>query len=362
MSSLQYSTMKEILAVADSIRPLDETRIQAAAKHMDNLTKPLGSLGDLETIAARLVTILGGTVKFPLKKSSVVFAADHGVAKAGVSAYPSEVTAQMVLNFLHNGAAINVLARQSGAELCIVDVGVNSDFEAHPALISRKVRRSSRNFLEEAAMTETELLQALAAGLQIADENYSRGVQLAVAGEMGIGNTTAASAIAAALTGRDSDEVTGKGTGIDSQARIHKAAVVRQALIFHELENQSTAPLEILRRVGGLEIAAMAGFCLGSVAHGQIFVCDGFIATSAVAIVCALAPNARQYLVAGHCSEEPGHRILLDSIGLSPLLRLNMRLGEGTGAAMAIPIIESALHIYAEMATFESAGVSGANS
>ena len=361
MTILQPAAADRIRAVAQFVEPLEPEDLAQATVHLNGLTKPIGSLGQLESIAAQVVAIRRGKLEVPLRKAVYVFAADHGVAHAGVSAYPPEVTAQMVKNFINGGAAINVLARQHGAELIVVDAGVDAELAESAALRAMKVRRGSRNFLEEPAMTDPEMSAALAIGISLAEETHRRGVHLVVAGEMGIGNTTSASAITAMLTQRDAGEVTGKGAGLDDAGRNRKLNVIRRALRKHLPTGQSMDPLEVLRCVGGLEIAAMTGFMLAAARHRQIVVCDGFISTAAAAISCALAPHVKEYLIAGHCSEEPGHRILLRHIGILPLLRLNMRLGEGTGAALAIPIIESALRLYSEMATFASAGVSGAS-
>lgn len=354
-------TTDRIRAVAGSIQPLNTADLAKAARHLDQLTKPLGSLGQLESIAAQAIAIRGGQVELPLRKGIYVFAADHGIARAGVSAYPPEVTTQMVKNFLEGGAAINVLARQHGTDLTVVDVGVNAEFEETSGLRAMKVRRGSRNFLDEPAMTNEEMGDALDVGLSLADEASERGVQLVAAGEMGIGNTTSASAITVMLTGRDPAEVTGKGTGLDDAGRNRKLNLIRRALRKHFPEDEKPDALEVLRRVGGLEIAAIAGFVLGAARHRLIIMCDGFISTAAAALACALSPHVKEYLIAGHCSEEPGHRFLLGYIDILPLLRLNMRLGEGTGAVLAMPIVESALRLYVEMATFESAGVSEAS-
>jgi len=360
MTLSQPIAAERIRAVAKSIQPVSTSDLAKAARHLDQLTKPLGSLGQLEQVAAQLIAIRGERTQLPLRKAIYVFAADHGVAHAGVSAYPPEVTAQMVKNFLAGGASINVLARQHNAELTVVDAGVDADFEPSPGLRTMKVRRGSRNFLEEPAMTEEEMTVALEAGLALADEAHAKGADLVVAGEMGIGNTTAASAITALLTGRDPAEVTGKGAGLDDAGRNRKLNVIRRALRKHFPDKTNASPLDVLRCVGGLEIAAMTGFVVGAAQHRMVVVCDGFISTAAAALAVAIGPNVRQYLIAGHCSEEPGHRFLLRHLELAPVLRLNMRLGEGMGAVMAFPIIESALRLYFEMATFESAGVSGA--
>ncbi len=362
MKLSQPAATDRVRAVAQSIQPLNPGDLARAAQHLDQLTKPLGSLGQLESIATQVVAIRGGNLDLPLRKAVYVFAADHGVARAGVSAYPPEVTAQMVKNFVQGGAAINVLARQHGAELTVVDAGVDAEFSESPGLRVMKVRRGSRNFLEEPAMTDEEMSAALEIGISLAEEAHDRGVDLVVAGEMGIGNTTSASAITAVLTHRDPAEVTGKGTGLDDAGRNRKLDVIRRALRKHFPDGRNTEPLEVLRRVGGLEIAAMTGFMLAAARHRQIIICDGFISTAAAGIACAVVPHVKEYLIAGHCSEEPGHRFLLRHIGIVPLLRLNMRLGEGTGAVLAIPIVESALRLFSEMATFTSAGVSGASS
>ena len=361
MTPSRITVVDRIHALAESIQPISPADLANSARHLDQLTKPLGSLGQLESIAAQLVAIRGQDMELPLKKAIYVFAADHGVARVGVSAYPPEVTAQMVLNFLRGGAAINVLARQHDAELTVVDAGVDAVFEESPGLRNMKVRRGSRNFLEEPAMTEEEMFAALEMGVALADEARLRGVDLVIAGEMGIGNTTAASAITAILTHRNPTEVTGKGTGLDEAGRNRKLNVIRRALRKHFPDNGNASALEVLRCVGGLEIAAMTGFVLGAAQFRIAVVCDGFISTVAAALAAGLSSNVKHYLVAGHCSEEPGHRFLLRHLGLDPILRLNMRLGEGTGAALALPILESAIRLYQEMATFESAGVSEAS-
>ena len=361
MTLLRPTAIDRIHASAESIHPLSPELTAKAARHLDQLTKPQGSLGQLESLAVQLIAIRGEDIELPLQKAIYVFAADHGVARAGVSAYPPEVTAQMVVNFIRGGAAINVLARQHGAALTVVDCGVDAEFDESPGLRNMKVRRGSRNFLEEPAMTEKEMLAALEAGFALADEAYTQGVELVIAGEMGIGNTTAASTITAILTQRDPAEVTGKGTGLDDAGRNRKLNVIRRALRKYFPDTANVPVLYLLQCVGGLEIAAMTGFVLGAAQKRMIVVCDGFISTAAAALAVGLAPNVKHYLVAGHCSEEPGHRFLLRHLGLNPILRLDMRLGEGTGAALALPIVESALRLYWEMATFESAGVSEAS-
>jgi nicotinate-nucleotide--dimethylbenzimidazole phosphoribosyltransferase len=340
----------------------DPTFLQQARAHLDHLTKPLGSLGRLEDIAARFVAIRKGNPGWPLNKAAYVFAADHGIVAEGVSAYPKEVTWQMVLNFLEEGAAITVLARLHHAELTIVDVGVDADFGDLPGLLRRKVRLGTRNMLHEPAMTESEMLEAVQIGLELATGAHEKEQTLIAAGEMGIGNTTSASAVTAVLAGQPPALVTGTGTGLEKHAHEHKISVVDAVIQKHfsqHLRISDLQPLEILRRVGGLEIAAMVGLFLGAARYQIPIITDGFISTTAAALAYAVAPHVKEYLFAGHCSKEPGHRFLLEYLGLDPILTLDMRLGEGTGAVLAMPIIESAVRLYTDMATFASAGVSG---
>jgi nicotinate-nucleotide--dimethylbenzimidazole phosphoribosyltransferase len=342
--------------------PSEEWRARARER-LDTLTKPLGSLGRLEDIAAQVAAIRGERLSATCSKAAYIFAADHGVTAEGVSAYPSEVTKQMVLNFLAQGAAINVLARQHGAALHVVDVGVDAEFGATPGLLNHKVRRGTRNMLREPAMSTQEVEQALRVGYQLGVEAAAAGRDLLVIGEMGIGNTTAASAITCALSGAAPELATGRGTGVEPSAFANKVRVVEAAV--RKYCGEAAAPsaisvLEILRCLGGLEIAAMAGMILAGAKHRMVVVVDGFISTAAAAVAAGMAPNVAGFLIAGHRSEEPGHQLLLEHLQLTPLLSLGMRLGEGTGAMLAIPIIESAIRLYCEMATFASAGVSGA--
>jgi nicotinate-nucleotide--dimethylbenzimidazole phosphoribosyltransferase len=361
MNTASRLVISKIVAAINSPSELWLTRARA---HLDALTKPLGSLGMLEDIAAKMVSIRQGSLAEPLQKAVYVFAADHGVTTEGVSAYPSEVTRQMVLNFLAEGAAINVLAKLHRVQMNVVDVGIDAHFDAVDGLLNCKVRKGTRNMLHEAAMNDAELAQALAVGSRLASEARAKGQSLLAVGEMGIGNTTAASAITSVLTNKPVALVTGKGTGLDVGAQAHKRqiieAVVRKHFPTPEIDS-ATDPLDVLRCVGGLEIAAMTGLILGAAQSGIAVVADGFISTAAAAIAFAIEPRVRGYLFAGHQSEEPGHRVLLEYIGLKPILSLNMRLGEGTGAVLAMPIIESAMCLYNEMATFASAGVSEAN-
>jgi nicotinate-nucleotide--dimethylbenzimidazole phosphoribosyltransferase len=360
---MKTSSGPTISEISSGIKAPSEEWLAVARKRLDTLTKPLGSLGMLEDIAARMVSIHQQRSNEALHKAVYVFAADHGITAEGVSAYPSEVTHQMVLNFLAKGAAINVLAKLHKAEMKIIDVGVDADFAPNSSLLHRKVRKGSRNMLREAAMSEDELTEALNVGFELAAQADNRNETLLAVGEMGIGNTTSASAITAALTNTPPALVTGKGTGLNGEALAHKQRIISAVLQTHfaaRAHNVTPDPLEVLRHVGGLEIAAMTGFILGAAGHGIPVIADGFISTAAAATALAVAPQVRGYLFAGHQSEEPGHRILLDYIGLRPILSLNMRLGEGTGAVLAMPIIESAMCLYHEMATFTSAGVSEA--
>jgi nicotinate-nucleotide--dimethylbenzimidazole phosphoribosyltransferase len=360
MSAESRSIVSEVISGIGSPSELWRERGRA---HLDILTKPLGSLGVLEDIAAQMVSIRQEHFAEPLRKAAYVFAADHGITAEGVSAYPSEVTRQMVLNFLAEGAAINVLAKLHGAEMSVVDVGVDADFGDLEGLRSCKVRRGTRNMLLEAAMSDAELARALEVGFMLSTEAKSHDRNLIAVGEMGIGNTTAASAITAVLTNTPVALVTGGGTGLDASARLHKQQVIEAVVDRHFGDAQpGAAPdaLEVLRCVGGLEIAAMTGLMLGAARHGIAVIADGFISTTAAAIAFAVEPRVRGYLFAGHQSEEPGHRVMLEYIGLKPILSLKMRLGEGTGAVLAMPIVESAMAVYNQMATFTSAGVSEA--
>jgi nicotinate-nucleotide--dimethylbenzimidazole phosphoribosyltransferase len=360
MNIASRSIVSKIVLGIQSPSELWFTRARA---HLDMLTKPLGSLGMLEDIAAQMVSIRQGNFAEALKKAVYVFAADHGVTAEGVSAYPSEVTRQMVLNFLAQGAAINVLAKLHHVEMNVVDVGVDAQFEGAQGLLDCKVRKGTRNMLQEAAMNDAELAQALEVGSRLAAEAAAKGQNLLAVGEMGIGNTTTASAITSVLTNKPVALVTGKGAGLDVGAQAHKRQIIEAVIQKHFPTGMDSDPdpLEVLRCIGGLEIAAMTGLILGAAQNGIAVVADGFISTAAAAIAFAIEPRVRGYLFAGHQSEEPGHLILLQYIGLKPILSLNMRLGEGTGAVLAMPIIESAMCLYNEMATFASAGVSEAN-
>jgi nicotinate-nucleotide--dimethylbenzimidazole phosphoribosyltransferase len=348
--------MNQLAEIISQIQPLHPAWLAQAQARLDNLTKPPGSLGRLEEVAAQYVAIREELFPPLNKKKVVVFAADHGVVAEGVSAYPPEVTFQMVYNFLRGGAGINVLARHVGAAVEVVDIGVNHEFQEAPGLISRKVAPGSRNLAREAAMSREEALQAILVGVERARAALAAGVDALAAGDMGIGNTTPAAALAAVFTGRPPAEVTGRGTGIDDASLSHKVVVIQRALDLHRPDPKD--PLEVLTRVGGLEIAGICGLILGAAAGRRPLLLDGFIATAGALVAAALAPAATGYLIAAHRSVEPGHRIMQEHLGLKPLLDLDLRLGEGTGAALGFGLLEAGLKIYKEMATFSEAGVS----
>ncbi|MEW5784463.1 MAG: nicotinate-nucleotide--dimethylbenzimidazole phosphoribosyltransferase [Bacillota bacterium] len=346
---------QKIAETLGRIRPLDTAAMKLVRQRLDTLTKPPGSLGRLEEIAIQLAGIRGESFPPHTAKKIVVMAADHGITAEGVSAYPSAVTAQMVANFVNGGAAINVLARLSGAAVRVVDIGVASEITA-PGVTRAKVRPGTANFAREAAMSRDEALQAIAAGIAVAEEEVAAGTGLLGTGEMGIGNTTASSAVMAALTGCSPRRLVGPGTGIDEQGVSHKTAVVERALAYYALK--SDRPLEVLSTVGGLEIAGLAGLIIGGAAFRCPVVVDGFISTVAALVAVRMNPVVLHFIIPSHLSQEPGHALLLEHLELKPYLHMNMRLGEGTGAALTMHLVEGAARILAEMATFAEAGVS----
>ena len=339
-----------------SIPPLDEHAAAEARRRQDQLTKPRGSLGRLEDLAVQLAAITGNPRPRVERPHILVFAADHGVAEEGVSAYPREVTAQMVANFLGGGAAISVLARHLRAPLTVVDVGVAVPLEPAPGLRLRKVASGTQNFLRGPAMTPAQAEQAVRVGLEEAQAALDAGADLLILGEMGIGNTTAAAAVACALGDFLPQEIVGRGTGLDTEGWRRKVRVVERALALHR--PPAGDPWRVLQTVGGLEIGALAGAILAAAARRVPVLLDGFIVTAAAMLAEALAPGARRMLIAAHRSEERGHGRLLDALGLRPLLDLGLRLGEGSGAAVAFPLLQAALRLHDEMATFAEAGVS----
>ncbi len=348
--------MKRIEATIREIRPIDRSWIKKASEHQLQLTKPPGSLGRLEEVANRCAAIKGSLHLSANRPRIVLFAADHGVCEEGVSMYPQEVTTQMVLNFLHGGAAICCFARTMGIELKVVDVGVAFAPSASGDLVSRRVRSGTRNFCIEPAMTEDEMLSAMETGIDLANDAFAAGCDLAGFGEMGIGNTTSASAISVALTGEPVDSMVGLGAGADTACMERKRSAVQRGLARHAAS--LAEPLGILRCLGGFEIAAISGFCLGAAARRLPIVMDGFIATSAAALAVRLCPPLTDYLFAAHRSAEAGHARLLHMLGQEPLLDLGMRLGEGSAAALAINLIRCSIAAFTSMATFTDAGVS----
>jgi len=348
--------MDIVKSTLERITPVNADLLQQAQTRLDNKTKPLGSMGRLEEFARRMAAISGNPEPDVAKKIIFVFAGDHGVTEEGVSAFPKEVTPQMVFNFLAGGAGINVLARHAGAEVRVVDVGVDYDFGDTAGLINRKVARGTRNFAKGPAMGEEEMLAALQVGIELADQCKAEGVALVGTGEMGIGNTTPSSAIIAAISGIPVQELTHRGTGINNQALENKIRIIEKGLALNQPDPGN--PLDVLAKVGGLEIAAIAGLVLGCAANSLPVVIDGFISTAGALIASELHPNVRDYIFAAHESVEIGHRFMLERIGAEPILDLGLRLGEGTGAALAMTLIEAGVKILKEMATFDQAGVS----
>jgi nicotinate-nucleotide--dimethylbenzimidazole phosphoribosyltransferase len=338
------------------VKPVDTVLLAQAQAKLDNKTKPLGSLGRLEEFARRVAAISGSLQPETTKKVIFTFAGDHGVVEEGVSLFPKEVTPQMVFNFLAGGAGVNVLARHAGAEVRVVDVGVDFDFGDTPGMLHRKVARGTRNFSKGPAMTRDETLAALQVGIELADQCKSEGVGLVGTGEMGIGNTSPSSAIIAAISGLSVRDLTHRGTGIGDAALENKIRVIEQGLALNRPDAHD--PLDVLTKVGGLEIAAIAGLVLGCAANSIPVVIDGFISTAGALIASELHPHVRDYIFAAHQSVEIGHRFMLERIDVRPILGLDLRLGEGTGAALAMGLIEAGVKIMNEMATFEQAGVS----
>ena len=347
-----------IKTIANSITASDESFMAAAQHKIDNKTKPLGALGTLEELAVK-ISVIQNTLNPTLnRKSLFVFAADHGIVEEGVSAFPSEVTAQMVENFLAGGAAINVLCKHNDVDIKIIDAGVKVDFNHHPELITKKVRQGTRNFAIEPAMTEEEANQTIENGMAIFfEENTKEKIDILGLGEMGIGNTTSATAIICAITGLAVREATGRGTGIDDKGLEHKSKVITNALNFHKLNKENG--LEILQKVGGYEIAGIVGAVLAAASQKTVVVLDGVISTAAGLLAYLINPKVKDYLISGHKSVEVAQKAALAFMGIQPVLDLNMRLGEGTGAAMTIDLADASCCIMRDMASFEDAGVSG---
>ena len=341
--------------VIEQIRPLDRSIERVAQKRLDSLTKPRGSLGKLEEMARRIAIIQGRVPPQLGRKLLLVFAADHGITQEGVSAYPKDVTAQMTYNFLNGGAAINVLARHHGVETEVVDVGVDHEFINASSLRNCKVRRGTANFARGPAMTRADAIRSVELGIELVKEAAGNNLFLLGAGDMGIGNTSSATAILCALTGAAPTDAAGRGTGIDDATLKRKIAAIERGLDLNRPDADD--PIDVLAKVGGLEIGAITGVILGAAAVRIPMVLDGFISGAAALLAQGFNPLVREILLASHLSTERGHQLMLDQLKLTPVLDLEMRLGEGTGACLLMGLIEAAVKIIGEMATFESAGV-----
>jgi len=346
--------MKRLHEILKKIQPVDTSRTAMLQERLDNLTKPQGSLGRLEELARRYCLITGKDRPRIKNKIIFTFAGDHGVAEEGVSAFPKDVTAQMVYNFLRGGAGVNVLAKHVDARVIVVDAGVDHDFEPLEGLEIRKVGRGTRNMTKGPAMTREEAERAVLTGIELV-EKYKDGLDIIGTGDMGIGNTTPSSAIVSVITGAAPENVTGRGTGIDDQALRQKAAVIKKAIEVNQPDPAD--PLDVLAKVGGFEIAGIAGLVLGAALHRIPVVIDGFISTAGALIAAEMNPLVKGYIIAAHQSVEIGHRKMLEHLEQIPLLDLNLRLGEGTGAALGISLVEAGVKILMEMATFADAGV-----
>ncbi|MDD4979936.1 MAG: nicotinate-nucleotide--dimethylbenzimidazole phosphoribosyltransferase [Candidatus Omnitrophica bacterium] len=358
--------MDKLKETLSNIAEINKRLMDLTQERLNNLTKPIGSLGRLEELA-RLIAGITAKENPKLKNKAIfTFAADHGVAREGVSAYPQEVTAQMVYNFLSGGAGINVLARHAGARVIVADLGVVQDLKPHPALVIKKINYGTKNMAVGPAMTRPEAIKAIEAGIEIFTDEFSvkggsasggkKGIDIIGTGEMGIGNTTAASAITAVITKKPVADVTGKGTGIDDKGMKNKIRVIKKALALNKPDPDDA--IDILAKVGGFEIGGLAGIILAAASKRVPVIIDGFISAAAALIAYQIEPKTKDYMIASHCSVEKGHKVILEYLGLKPLLDLNLRLGEGTGAALGINIIDAAIKILTQMATFKSAGVS----
>ncbi len=346
--------MSKLQEVINGIKPVDVSRSNAVQAQLDNLTKPQGSLGRLEELAKKYCLITGKDKPTIRNKIIFTFAGDHGVTEEGVSAFPKEVTPQMVLNFIRGGAGVNVLAKHVGARVIVVDMGVDYDFEPMEGLEIRKIRRGTRNMTKGPAMTRDEAERAVLNGIELV-EKYKDGLDLLGTGDMGIGNTTPSSAIVAVITGADPGTVTGRGTGIDDRSLQNKIAVIRKAISVNNPDPKDA--LDVLAKVGGFEIAGITGLVLGAALYRIPVVIDGFISTAGALIAAEMNPLVTGCLIAAHQSVEIGHRKMLEHLEQVPLLDLNLRLGEGTGAALGMSLVEAGVKILGEMSTFADAGV-----
>jgi nicotinate-nucleotide--dimethylbenzimidazole phosphoribosyltransferase len=351
--------MDRINAIKKQIIPVDIIKIKRAQERLDALTKPKGSLGRLEELAKQICAITGK--ENPQLANKVIFtlAADHGVTDEGVSVYPREVTAQMVYNFLSGGAGINVLANHVGARVVIVDMGVAVNLKLDPRLVIKKINYGTKNIAKGPAMSRKEAVDSIYAGIEIFEDEFKRGIDIAGTGDMGIGNTTASSAITAVFTKKPIEEITGKGTGLDDKGLKNKIDIIRKSISLNKPD--SSDPIDVLSKVGGFEIGGLAGIILAAASKKIPVVIDGFISGAAALIAFHLEPKVKEYLVAAHNSVEKGHKVILQHIGIEPLFNLDLRLGEGTGAALGIGLADAAIKILTQMATFKSANVSERN-
>ena len=348
--------MDRIKQTIDMIKPLDKAAMAEARSRQDTLTKPAGSLGRLEQLSIQLAGIQGQACPVIKDKAIITMAGDHGVVAEKIGNWPQEVTAQMVENFLRGGAGINVLGRQAGARVVVVDMGIATDLKPDPQLISRKIGHGTRNMCLGPAMTNEQAIKSIETGIEIVNNESDKGLDIVGTGDMGIGNTTASSAICAVMTGTPVSEVTGRGTGLTDEQLAHKVEVVQRAMAINNPD--PAQPLEVLAKVGGFEIGGLVGVMLGAAAKRIPVVIDGFISGAAALIAVAMAPQLKDFIIAAHVSAEAGHPAMLKYLGLQPLLDLGMRLGEGTGAALGIFLAETAARTLNEMATFAEAGVS----
>ena len=351
--------MDKINETINKIGRLDYDLMEKAQERLDNLTKPQGSLGRLEELAKVIVGITRS--ENPCLKNKVIFtfAADHGVTDEKISAFPKEVTPQMVYNFVNGGAGINVLARHVGAKVVVADMGLAIDLESSPELIIKKINYGTKNMAKGSAMTKEEAIKSIEAGIEIFEKELKSGIDIVGTGDMGIGNTTASSAIASVFTGSPVEEVVGRGTGINDDILKNKIGVIKKSISLNKPDSKDA--IDVLSKVGGFEIGGLAGVIIAAASKRIPVVIDGFISGAAALIAYHLQPKVKDYMIAAHCSVEKGHKIILNYIGLKPILDLNLRLGEGTGAALAMNIIDAGIKILNEMATFKGAGVTEKN-
>jgi nicotinate-nucleotide--dimethylbenzimidazole phosphoribosyltransferase len=349
--------MSKLQQTIGKIRPLDESAMEQARIKQNLLTKPQGSLGKLEDLSIMVAGIQRTALPRIKDKVILTMAGDHGVTAEGVAMYPSEVTVQQVLNFLKGGGGVNVLSRHVGARVTLVDMGVDHDFDPAPGLLIKKIARGTCNISRGPAMTREQAVMALEAGIEAAEEEHAKGMDIMGTGEMGIGNTTPSTAIVCAVTGISPELATGRGAGLSDEGLEKKVAAIKRAIEVNRPDPEDG--IDVLSKVGGYEIAGIAGSIIGAASMGVPAVVDGYISTAGALVAYLICPAVKDYMISSHKSVEIGHEYMLEYMGLEPLLDLDLRLGEGTGGALAITIIESSVKILNEMATFESAGVSG---